>query len=261
MIAALFAGQGGDRPRSRQHPYIDFVSDLIQLDARRLLERGGPHLFRTEVLQPLLVAVALADFEALAGDGPVEAVAGHSLGELAAWSAAGGLSAEQAMGLARARGLAMAEAARRHPGGMVALRSASRPQPPAGAVIAAHNTAETWILSGERAAIAGPGTPIGVAGPWHHPVMSEASAPFAEALAALVPQPLRCVFVSNRTAAPARADEIPALLLEQLVHPVLWAESMATLVRLGIQEVLLCGPSKELASWARSCAPQWSIRR
>ena len=46
---------------------------------------------------------------------------GHSLGELAAWAAAGAITAEDAMRVAALRGALMAREAARHPGGMVRL--------------------------------------------------------------------------------------------------------------------------------------------
>lgn len=212
-------------------------------------------LFRTEVMQPVLVAASLVAFERLTV--PIGAVAGHSLGELAAWSAAGGIAAEDAVRLARARGLAMAAAAKRHPGGLVVVRG---PRPPDGVVIAAHNAPDTWVISGDLTTIRRHGRPLPVSGPWHHPAMAEAADAFGAALAALRPSPLARVFVSNRTGAAATGQDIPRLLLEQLVHPVLWVDCMATLAELGVREVYLCGPGKELASLARACAPGWAVK-
>ena len=50
-----------------------------------------------------------------------DVVVGHSVGEFAALAAAGSIGTAEAIGLVRERGLAMAEAARRHPGSMAAI--------------------------------------------------------------------------------------------------------------------------------------------
>lgn len=231
---------------------MELVSELIGQDVQRLLRAGGPTLFRTEVLQPILVADALADFASVTE--PVEAVAGHSAGEIAAWSAAGGISAEDAVRLARARGLAMATVARQHPGGMVARHTSD---PPPGLVLAAHNTPDTWIFSGLVGALRGPTVAVG--GPWHHPVMRAALPEFAAAIAATPQTPLTRIFVSNRRALPEQ-DPVPGLL-EQLDHPVLWVQSMRSLAGLGVRRVRPCGVGRELAAWARACVPSWTIER
>jgi [acyl-carrier-protein] S-malonyltransferase len=90
------------------------------LDLRRLLARGGRELARTEVLQPALVAVCLGIVRRLARAGlEPSIVLGHSLGELAAWAAAGGITDEDAVRLAAIRGALMAREAARRPGGML----------------------------------------------------------------------------------------------------------------------------------------------
>src|SRR6478736_6778320 len=72
------------------------------------------------------------DLQKLCFDSPLEAlvetevqqpalVVGHSVGEFAALAAVNVLGTGEAIGLVRERGLAMAEAARRHPGSMAAI--------------------------------------------------------------------------------------------------------------------------------------------
>src|SRR5206468_8168290 len=85
----------------------------------------------TAVAQPLLVASSLVSALALFPHpadafGRIGAVAGHSVGELAAAAGARAISAEQAMVLVRERGKAMAQAAAATPTGMTAVLGGDR---------------------------------------------------------------------------------------------------------------------------------------
>src|SRR2546427_6992689 len=93
------------------------------LDLQRLcFEATEEELVETEVQQPALVATSLAVLAAVRARGiKPDFVVGHSVGEFAALAAAGSMSVEEALELVRERGIAMAEAAARHPGSMAAI--------------------------------------------------------------------------------------------------------------------------------------------
>lgn len=248
----LFPGQGMERPRmglalAEEFPaaraLLQLAGEEAQVDAFRLLRRGGPDLQRTAVLQPLLTAVSLGVALALrqAGHAP-DAVAGHSLGEIAAWSAAGGVPPEDAVRLAGARGRCMQEAARTRSGAMLAiladesaLDEARRAAAAVGTVdLAAHNAPEEWVLTGTRSALeaaarVAPSKWLDVSGPWHSRLMAGAETALAIALARVPRPPLRCELWCNRTGRPAASDALPTLIAEQLTHPVRWAETLAGL--------------------------------
>ena len=72
--------------------------------------------------QPALVATCLAILAAIRAEGiEPDVVVGHSVGEFSALASVGAMGTAEAIGLVRERGLAMAEAARRHPGSMAAI--------------------------------------------------------------------------------------------------------------------------------------------
>ena len=170
--AFLFGGQGTEVPRmglalAAERPeaaaWLQYAGELAGVDAEHVLTTGGPAFSRTSVIQPLLTAVALGVASALAARGIAPAfVAGHSLGELAAWSVAGAFDARTSIAIAARRGAAMEREAAQHPGGMIAVvgqseeavRELVRIGSAAGSVvIAAHNAAQEWTLSGDRGAL------------------------------------------------------------------------------------------------------------
>ena len=102
---------------------FELGSTASGLDLRRLcFDADLEELVETEVQQPALVATSLAVLAALKVRGiEPDYVVGHSVGEFAALAAASSIGVEETIGLVRERGLAMAEAAKAHPGRMAAI--------------------------------------------------------------------------------------------------------------------------------------------
>jgi [acyl-carrier-protein] S-malonyltransferase len=245
---------------------LERAEALSGVPLARELERMGPAVARdTAVLQPCLLAVGLGALAWLAARGARPAwAAGHSLGDLAAWAAAGGAPYERAVELARARGVAMARAARAHPGGMLALTDADeddarRVAAAAGAWVAAHNGPREWVLSGDaralRAASRGrPAAELPVAGAWHSDWMADAAREFGAALAGLACEDgatsaawVSCV---SARAEPTRAGAA-GLLAEALVRPVRWVETLRELAARGATRFVIAGPGRALRASVR----------
>ena len=101
----------------------DAGSEASGMDLKELCFEGPvDDLVETEVQQPALVATSLALDAALRARGiHPDVVVGHSVGEFAALGSAESMDARTAIALVRERGLAMADAARAHPGSMAAI--------------------------------------------------------------------------------------------------------------------------------------------
>jgi len=272
-LAFVCCGQGAEVPRMgldlaervpAARELLDRASAVAGVDVPRLLATGGADFQRTSVIQPMLTAVTLATSAELARRGvrPV-LVAGHSLGELAAWSVAGGITAATAVELAGVRGRLMERETLRHPGGMLALTG----DDPGAAVelgrghgqvvVAAHNAPGEWTLSGEPRALAAiaarfPTTRLPVQGAWHSPAMADAVDELEAAMRAAGAVPPTVGWVVNRTG--ERVDDpttIPALVAGQLVRPIAWVRTLETFAAASITHVIAVGPSKVMRGLAR----------
>ena len=131
-IAFMFPGQGSQeagmgREVAEAVPdamaVFDEASDAAGMDLKTLcFESPVEDMVDTEVQQPALVTTCLSLDAALRSRGiRPDVVVGHSVGEFSALGAASTLSVRDAISLVRERGLAMAEAARQHPGSMAAI--------------------------------------------------------------------------------------------------------------------------------------------
>lgn len=246
MHALVFAGQGAEMPgmgialaerspRARQ--LLALASDAVALDLPRAMESGARALERTEVLQPALVAIGLGAAYLLEERVGLPSVAlGHSLGELTAALYARGVTDERAIAIARARGEAMAEAARRAPGGMLATSGGEAIAAAAasfGVSLAAENAPDEVVYAGTLdglralAKSAGAGSRmLRVGGPWHAPSMATAGPALEAALAGALGA-RRCALVTATTGTLAHdVAAIESALVRGLSMPVRFTRAL-----------------------------------
>ena len=235
----------------------DATIDLTSLGGTlSKLSFDGPTetLNRTDVSQPALYTCAIASFHAMQDqENPsvISACAGLSLGEYTALHLAGAFSFEDGLRLVATRGRMMQSAAQASQGGMVALIGADESQAQAvcdGAakgdvlVCANFNAPGQIVLSGhasacdralEFAATVGcRATRLQVAGAFHSPLMAPAAEAMQKALETVEFRPLTHQVWSNVTALPHdmnNSDLLKKLLVDQIVCPVRWSQSMSAL--------------------------------
>jgi [acyl-carrier-protein] S-malonyltransferase len=243
-------------------------SDPFALTAEEMQVNG--------IAQPLVCAFQLAVWAAI-GDRlpPVGALAGYSVGELAAYGCAGALSPADVVALARRRALLMDEAFRGG-GAMLALRGLDRAAVRAlcarhGAEIAIVNDDDRFVVGGAPEAVAACGaeaqargakaTPLAINIPSHTSLMRAAVAPFCLALEqAAWKRPLAPVLAGINGApvfAPAPAREA---LAAQLAETIDWAACLDGLRERGCTVLLELGPGSGLARMARDRAPDIPAR-
>jgi len=262
MTAFLFPGQGAQSVGMgyglyEQHPEarerfeaanalmdVDLLTLMFGLDA----SIGDPEeeLKQTAITQPALYTHSLAAMAVLETRGVrPDMVAGHSLGEYSALAAAGALSFEDGLRVVRRRGELMAEAGDRRPGAMAAIMGADDADVEAACEAASaegdgvvqpanYNAPGQVVISGDEAAVEratarvkGRAIPLPVSGAFHSPLMAYARDGLGEVLEAVPLEAPDCPVYMNVTGAPTTdPDEIRQRLMEQLLSPVRWAQSL-----------------------------------
>jgi [acyl-carrier-protein] S-malonyltransferase len=290
VLAVVAPGQGSQTPGFLS-PWLDVPgvgSRLARLERAAGIdltlhgtESDADTIRDTAVAQPLIVAAALACFPAVFPDGEesqegtadpaaVAALAGHSVGEIAAAALAGVLSQERAMTLVAERGRAMADAAAAEATGMSAVLGGDPAEVTAalerhglhpanlngtGQVVAAGTLEQLAALAAEPPARARV-TPLKVAGAFHTPFMAPARDALATAAAAVTPQAPVVRLLSNADGEAVR-DGQDALdrIVAQVSRPVRWDLCMATLRELGVTGLLELPPAGALAGLAKRALP------
>jgi [acyl-carrier-protein] S-malonyltransferase len=218
----------------------------------------------TAVAQPLLVAAALASAEAL-GATP-DLLAGHSVGEFATAALAGVLTPEQALGLVRQRGQAMAKAASVTETGMTAVlggveadvlaaldKHGLTPANVNGAgQIVAGGTLEQLAAFKEDAPARARLIPLSVAGAFHTAHMAPAVDQLREAAEGVVPADPRVRLLSNADGQIVTSGaELMNRLVDQVRNPVRWDACMATMAELGVTAMIELLPGGTLTGLAK----------
>lgn len=287
-LAVMFPGQGSQavgmgadlyaaEPRVREA--LDAASEVLGYDAARRCADGPREVLdRTDVAQPLLLAVSVGIWRALADRGLRPGVVlGHSLGEYTALVASGVLSYDDALRVVRARGEAMARAAAAEPGGMAAVLGLDDATVEAlcadveGVWPANYNSPGQVVVSGRRAALetltvrareagARKVVPLAVSGAFHSPLMEPALPALREALSAAAWGRPALTFFSVCSLR-EESDGFVDLLLRQLVSPVRFAPAVSLLQAAGYDAFLEVGPGAVLSGLVRRIAPAARVTR
>lgn len=281
--ALLFAGQGSQyvgmaRTLFEGYPtaahLITRADELLGFSLSSICFDGpADTLKETRYTQPALFVHEAAILAALDGRQPFDAAAGHSLGEYSALYAAGVLSFDDALRLVALRGKLMFAAGETEPGAMAAIIGLADDKVleicagltgDEGTVVAANfNSPGQIVISGTASLVrnnlqvfkqagARMVTELPVSGAFHSPLMEPAQRQLAEALRKVNFSNANVDVFVNVTAQPERnGDALRERLIEQLVSPVLWTQTMTALQEYGIHKVIEIGPGKVLQGLAK----------
>ncbi|HZC30585.1 MAG TPA: ACP S-malonyltransferase, partial [Gaiellaceae bacterium] len=256
-IAEAEAGAREVFARSSAASGLDLEHLCFHADAGELVD--------TAVQQPALVATSLAVLAAIRARGiEPDFVIGHSVGEFAALAAAGAMTVEETLELVRERGMAMAEAAARHPGSMAAILGLEDEvvetlcRKILGVWPANYNCPGQIVVSGEdhavdecieRAQEAGArrAVKLNVSGAFHSPLVARAADRLRPAIERVKFQEPIAPFMSTVTARVESAQRIAPLLVDQLTAPVRFTQSARELVREGVRTFVEIGPGNVLS--------------
>jgi [acyl-carrier-protein] S-malonyltransferase len=291
-FAMVFPGQGsqsvGMLGAWASHPEVQHTlqqaSDALGEDLAALIANGPAEaLALTTNTQPVMLAADVAIYRAWqASGGPEPAVlAGHSLGEYAAWVVAQSLNLSDAVRLVRLRAQAMQQAVPVGQGAMAAVLGlpaervvqvcqAVQANMAAGQVVQAvnFNDPSQTVIAGSAEAVAQAtqalkdagakrALPLPVSAPFHSSLMQPAAEALAEALAQLPVAPPRIPVVNNVDV--AQVTEPAAIrdaLVRQAAQPVRWVACVQAMAAQGVQVLAECGPGKVLTGFGKRIAPE-----
>ena len=290
MLVIAAPGQGAQTPGFLT-PWLELPgfadrlaawSDLAGCDLIRYgTTAGAEEITDTAIAQPLLVAVAIAAAESLGGGAEragnlglirrqAVIAAGHSVGELAAGTIAGVLSAEDAMRLVGVRGRAMAKAAAAEATGMTAVLGGDQDEVltalaghgltpanvnGAGQIVAAGTMAQLDALAAAPPAGARL-RPLSVAGAFHTVHMAPAVDALREAAASVTVRDPGIMLLSNADGAVVTSGrDWLERIVTQVSAPVRWDECMHTMSGLGATALIELPPGGTLTGMARRALP------
>lgn len=288
-IALLFSGQGAQYPGMGQSlceasPAAKAVFDLADRirpgTAEQCFAATKEELSLTKNTQPCVYCVDLAAAEALKEQGIVpDAVAGFSLGEVAALTFSGVLTPEDGFRLVCKRAAFMEEATQQTGGGMAAVLKLSDEQVEEfcrahqnvypvnyncpGQVSVAGEKTELDALCKDVQAAGGRAVPLAVSGAFHSPFMDTAADRMAEELQQVSVHAPGLLLYANYTASPYPAEKtgIKMNIARQVNHPVPWQAILRKLDAEGFTAFIEVGPGKTLSGLVKKTLPKATICR
>jgi [acyl-carrier-protein] S-malonyltransferase len=287
MKVFMFPGQGSQFPGMAKELYetnptaremFDRANEILGFDITEIMFNGtAEDLKQTKVTQPavFLHSVILAK---CSPDFKPDMVAGHSLGEFSALTAAGALDFEDGLRLVSIRAHAMQKACEANPGTMAAILALPAETIEAvcaevdgivvpanyncdgqivisGAVDAVTEASEKLKAAGAKRALILP-----VGGAFHSPLMQPAAEELAAGIESVEFKTPVCPVYQNVTALPTTDPaEIKKNLLAQLTAPVRWTQSVMNMVADGAASFTESGPGKVLQGLVSKIAPNQVI--
>lgn len=248
--------------------YFDQANEVLGIKLKEIMFEGPEEkLKQTEFTQPAIFLHSVALFKTL--DVNPDMVAGHSLGEFSALVACGAVSFQDALKIVRRRGELMQQAGTENPGTMAAVIGmddeavekvcAQASKETGKEVLAAnYNCPGQLVISGYKEAVekavtiakengARMAMLLPVSGAFHSSLMQPAYDGLKEQLEQLEISIPDCPIYSNYTAEPTKdPDAIRSNLLNQLLNPVRWTQTLNNMSSNGADSFVEVGPGKVL---------------
>ena len=276
-VAFVYPGQGTQyvgmgkelyEKNKRAKELFDKIFNSLDIDLKKVMFEGPEDLLkRTDYTQPAIVSLSLVLTELLKEKGiEPDYVAGHSVGEFAAFGGANYLSIEDAVKLVAARGRIMREVAEKVNGSMAAVLGMNAEKikeilKSVDGVVEAVNFNEPnqTVIAGSKEAVekacvvlkeagAKRAIPLAVSGPFHSSLMKEAGEKLKEEAQKYTFSIGKVKIVANTTAELLESDsEVKDEIYRQSFGPVKWVDTINKLKSLGVTKIYEIGAGKVLS--------------
>ena len=276
-VAFVYPGQGTQYVGMGKELYennkkakelFDKIFNSLDINLKKVMFEGPEDLLkRTDYTQPAIVSLSLVLTELLKEKGiEPDYVAGHSVGEFAAFGGANYLSIEDAVKLVAARGRIMREVAEKVNGSMAAVLGMDAEKikeilKSVDGVVEAVNFNEPnqTVIAGEKEAVekacvvlkeagAKRAMLLAVSGPFHSSLMKEAGEKLKEEAQKYTFNIGKVKIVANTTAELLESDsEVKDEIYRQSFGPVKWVDTINKLKSLGVIKIYEIGAGKVLS--------------
>ncbi len=280
--AAQFIGMGStlSRHSEKARGILDTADDILGYRLSEIMHHGPEErLKETIYTQPAVFVHSYLVYQEHKKELDVNAVAGHSLGEITACVAAGVLGFEDGLKLVQARANAMQDACVSTPSTMAAILGMedrvveeicadiddvvvpANYNCPGQLVISGSKTGIASAIEACKAAGARRALEIPVGGAFHSPIMEPAVEDFKIAIESMHFSDAEVAVYQNVDGLPHfDARQIKANLIQQITHPVLWTKTINNMIADGITHfVEVGGKGKVLMGMLRKISKEIDV--
>tara|TARA_B100000963_G_C22620585_1_gene669751 strand:- start:603 stop:1478 length:876 start_codon:yes stop_codon:yes gene_type:complete len=278
--AQVFPGQGSqfvgmgkdlfDQNKEAKKYFLE-ANKILGFKITDIMFEGNQYeLTETNIAQPAIFIHSIIKSKLIKKKGEIVGLAGHSLGEFSALVASNSISFEDGLKLVKIRANEMKKACERNPGTMAAVigldnKSVENCCSKINEIVvpANYNCPGQIVISGENKGItnitkilnecgARRVIELNVGGAFHSPLMQPAKKELEKYIQKIKFKKPSCPIYQNSVGKGiTNVEQIRKNLIDQLICPVLWTQSINQMVNDGIKHFIEIGPGKVLQGLIR----------